>query len=316
VARDFYEVLGVSRTATDDEIRRAHRKLAKQFHPDRNKSPEAASRFSEVQEAYEALSDANKRARYDQFGHAGVSSPGAPHGSGGAGGGWQDVGMRAEDLEEIFRRAGGGAGGINDFFRDAGLGGGASRGRSRRPEAQPGEDISLDVVVDFLTAALGGVRNVSLHDDAGKVISIDVKIPPGVPSGGTVRVAGKGHAGRGGGPPGDLLLRVKVAPHPWFTRDGLDVAVEVPLTIAEAALGTSVEIPLLKGSIAMKVPAGTSSGKRLRVAGRGIAPPSGPPGDFYAVVQVVAPTTLSESDSLALREIGGHLPNPREGRWT
>lgn len=309
MARDFYEVLRVGRTATDDEVRRAHRKLAKQFHPDRNKAPEAATRFAEIQEAYEVLSDSARRTRYDQFGHSGVSGAGgAPSGTGQGGGPWQNVSH--EDLEEML----GGLGGIGDFFRGSGPAG-STRPRTRGPVSRTGESISLDIVVDFLTAALGGVRNVSLQDASGKAVSIDVKIPAGVPSGGTVRLAGKGHPGTGGGAAGDLLLHVTAAPHPWFTRDGLDIAVELPITIAEAALGASVEVPLLKGTISMKVPPGTSSGKRLRVAGRGIAPTMGPPGDFYAVIQVVAPSALSESDASALREIGTRLGDPRQNRW-
>ncbi len=308
--RDYYEVLGIERKATADEIRRAHRKLAKEFHPDKNKAPEAAKRFSEIQEAYEVLADETRKKQYDQFGHA---APGVGVGSGGAGGSyggspWQNVSQ--DDLEEML----GGLGGIGDFFRGSG-GGGPSRGRARAPQPRQGESVELEVTIDFMTAAVGGSRNVAIRDASGKATSIDVRIPAGVPNGGSLRIAGKGGAGHAGGPSGDLLLLIKIAPHPWFKRDGLDVSIDVPITITEAALGATVEVPLLKGTVSLKIPAGTSSGKRLRLPGKGIAPPTGPAGDFYAAVQIEAPTALAEADAEALKTIGEHLPNPRQGRW-
>ena len=312
MARDYYEVLGIGRTATADEIRRAHRKLAKEFHPDKNKLPEAAKRFSEIQEAYDALSDPKKRAEYDQFGHGGPSAN--PFGGRSARGGqssdgpWQNV--DPADFEEMM----GGLGGIGDFFRTGGAQRG-SAGRPRRAAAQAGENIETEVTVDFMTAAVGGSRSVPTHDAQGKPTSIDVRIPAGIASGGTMRVAGKGHEGSGGGPPGDLMLMIRVAPHPWFYRDGMDVSIDMPIKIIEAALGTSVDVPLLKGSITLRIPAGTSSGKKLRVAGKGIAPANKTPGDFYAVIQIVAPVALDAADADILKSIGDKLPNPREKRW-
>ncbi len=312
MARDHYEVLGVARTATADEIRKAHRKLAKELHPDKNKAADAQKKFSEVQEAYDTLSDSVKRGQYDQFGQAGSgSNPFAggrqPHGSAG----WQNVGQ--DDLEEML----GGLGGIGDFFRtgNAGGGGGGGGARRGRTAAQAGENIELEVPIDFMTAAVGGMRSVSTTSGPGKSSAIDVRIPSGVSSGGSLRVAGKGRSGIGGGPAGDLILVLRVSAHPWFYRDGLDVSIDVPITITEAALGTSVDIPLLKGSIALRIPAGTASGKRLRVTGKGIAPTTGTPGDFYAVIQIVAPAVLDEVDAAALRALGEKLPSPRESRW-
>ncbi|MSR70204.1 MAG: J domain-containing protein [Phycisphaerales bacterium] len=307
MARDYYEVLGVARTATGDEIRRAHRKLAKELHPDKNKSADAPQKFSEVQEAYDTLSDAAKRGQYDQFGQAGAGSnpfAGGRQPRGGAA--WQNVGQ--EDLEEML----GGLGGIGDFFR----GGQPSRTRGGRAPAQAGQNAELEVLVDFMTAAVGGTRSVSIRDAQGKSSAIDVRIPAGVSSGGSLRIAGKGHPGTGGAPAGDLIMLIRVAAHPWFYRDGLDVSIDVPITITEAALGTSIDVPLLKGKVTLRVPAGTASGKKLRVTGKGIAPATGMAGDFYAAIQIVAPATLEAVDAAALAALGEKLPNPRETRWT
>ncbi len=308
--RDYYEVLGIGRSATADEIRKAHRKLAKEFHPDKNKSPEAAKRFSEIQEAYDTLSDAAKRTQYDQFGHAGrAGNPfggrGAPS-AGGQGGPWQNVDPR--DLEEML----GGLGGIGDFFR----GSTAQRSRGGRAAPQVGESIEVEVTVDFMTAAVGGTRSISLRSADGKNSTIDVRIPPGTGSGGSLRVAGKGNPGAAGGQPGDLIVVVRIAPHPWFHRDGLDVSVEVPITIVEAALGTTVDVPLLKGTVALRIPAGTAGGKRLRVPGKGIAPVGKSAGDFYAVIQIVAPTEIDPAQAEMLKSFGATLANPREKLWT
>jgi len=317
MARDYYEVLGIARTATGDEIRRAHRKLAKEFHPDKNKSTDAPKRFSEIQEAYDSLSDAQKRTQYDQFGHSGAGNPFGGAGGRGQGGGaaWQNV--DPVDLEEMMRGFGGGGGGIGDFFRSGGAQSprGGQSGRGSRTAAQPGQNVEVEVTVDFMTAAVGGTRSVPLRDAQGKNSLIDVRIPAGVASGGSLRVAGKGHEGGGGALAGDLILSIRVAAHPWFYRDGLDVSIDVPITIVEAALGTSVDVPLLKGSVALRIPPGTASGKKLRVAGKGIAAANKAAGDFYAVIQIVAPQSLDPADALTLKMLGEKLPNPRENRW-
>lgn len=309
--RDHYEVLGVARTATADEIKRAHRKLAKEFHPDQNKSPGAAERFREAQEAYEVLSDPKKRSLYDQFGHAGpASGPGFDPSGAGAGGQWR--GVSQENLEEIL----GSMGGFGDFFGGASRrgprtgrrgAGGMGAGGFGHEEAAPHAD-TVRETVDFMTAALGGTRSVTVSGD-GAAERIDVRVPAGISSGSKLRVAGKGRGGA------DLIVEIEVAGHPWFRRDGLDILLDVPVTIAEAALGTKVDIPLLKGSVSLKIPAGTSSGRRIRIPGKGIAARSGT-GDFYAVLQVTAPPSLEPHDEAALRDIGSRLPDPRAGRWT
>jgi DnaJ-class molecular chaperone len=287
--RDPYDILGVPRSATPEQIREAHRKLAKKFHPDLNKTAEAGAKFKEIQEAYDLLSDAQKRKQFDQFGHAGPSMGGAP---GGAQGGWGNV--DASTFEEIF----------GDF-----MGGGARRAGGRRGGARAGEDLESRITVDFMTAALGGVRHVSL-ESGGQPISLDVRIPPGIESGGDLRLRGKGGEGMGGGPAGDLVLHITVAPHPWFRREGLDVIVEVPISIAECALGTSVEVPLLEGTATLRVPAGTASGKRLRLKGKGVAA-KGDTGDLYAVIRVEAPKALNDEDRAALERMRATEPDPR-----
>jgi len=287
--RDPYDILGVPRSATPEQIREAHRKLAKKFHPDLNKTAEAGAKFKEIQEAYDLLSDAQKRKQFDQFGHAGPSMGGAP---GGAQGAWGNV--DASTFEEIF----------GDF-----MGGGARRAGGRRGGARAGEDLESRITVDFMTAALGGVRHVSLESN-GQPISLDVRIPPGIESGGDLRLRGKGGEGMGGGPAGDLVLHISVAPHPWFRREGLDVIVEVPISIAECALGTSVEVPLLEGTATLRVPAGTASGKRLRLKGKGVAA-KGDTGDLYAVIRVEAPKSLNDEDRAALERMKSTEPDPR-----
>ena len=287
--RDPYDILGVPRSATPEQIREAHRKLAKKFHPDLNKTAEAGAKFKEIQEAYDLLSDAQKRKQFDQFGHAGPSMGGAP---GGAQGGWGNV--DASTFEEIF----------GDF-----MGGGARRSGGRRGGARAGEDLESRITVDFMTAAIGGVRHVSV-ESGGQPISLDVRIPPGIESGGDLRLRGKGGEGMGGGPAGDLVLHITVAPHPWFRREGLDVVVEVPISIAECALGTSVEVPLLEGTATLRVPAGTASGKRLRLKGKGVAA-KGDTGDLYAVIRVEAPKALNDEDRAALERMKATEPDPR-----
>ena len=291
--RDPYEVLGVPRTATADQIREAHRKLAKKFHPDLNKTAEAAAKFKEVQEAYDLLSDDAKRRQFDQFGHAG---PGMGGGSGGAGfggaGGWGNV--DPSTFEEIF----------GDF-----MGGGRRGGARRGPRA--GGDLESDITVDFMTAALGGVRHVTVENGEGPG-GLDVRIPAGIESGGQLRLRGKGSPGMGGGPAGDLVLRISVAPHPWFRREGLDIVVEVPISIAECALGTTVQVPLLEGTASLRVPPGTGSGKRLRLKGKGVQAKSGA-GDLHAVIRVEAPKSLGDEDRAALERMKANETDPRAG---
>ncbi len=322
VARDYYEVLGVPRTATADDLRKAHRALARKLHPDVNKAADAQTTFAELQNAYDVLSDPEKRARYDQFGEAGVS--GAAGGTGGSPSGWPPGGtgghgqVNEEDLRDFFDQhfggGGSGFGGFGGFGGDGGTAGsgnagrtprGGTRGRKRR-----GEDIDAEVHVAFETAALGGNASLRLHGE-GIDKTIDVRIPAGVGEGSIIRLRGQGHPGAGGGEAGDLLVQIHVAPHPWFTRDGLNLAVHVPVSIVECALGATVDVPLLRGTASVRVPPGTSSGKRIRLAGQGIPAARGEKGDLFVVVDVVAPSELTDSARESLASLGEAVGNPR-----
>jgi DnaJ-class molecular chaperone len=329
--RDYYEILGVERSANQEQIRKAYRKLARQFHPDVNKEADAAKKFSEVQEAYDVISDDEKRKNYDRFGHTGVagfggpgaSHPGAGHGRAARGpSGWTNVGgqgVEAEDLGEIFEQMFGGGRG-SPFGAGFGGPGGRSAGAASRAHAQPqrGVDQEHSITVTFLTAALGGTEHIRIGAD-GSASTISVKIPPGIESGAKLRVRGKGSAGRAGGSAGDLLLSVQVGSHPYFRREGLDIIVDVPITIAEAVLGVKVTVPLLPvdgrtSTVEIKIPSGTSSGARLRVKSKGITDAKGRSGDYYAVVGITAPAVsgLSQEEVQAMEKITQRLPNPRE----
>ena len=295
--KDYYSVLGVERSASAEAIRKAYRRLARQYHPDVNKSADAATRFAEVTEAYEVLSDAEKRKAYDRFGHAGVGVGQGPSHTGG----WTSADFgEAGEFASVFQ----------DLF---GRGPGASVGaghRWRGPAATPrhGESVRHAITVSFMTACLGGSEQIRL---TGTGQTIDVKIPPGIESGAQLRIRGQGGAGQAGGPPGDLLLTVGVGRHPYFRRDGLDLLLDLPVTVAEAAFGTTVTVPLLKDRVQLKLPPGTSSGQRLRVKGKGITDAGGRRGDFLAVVQIVCPENISDAGRTALQELAGELPDPR-----
>ncbi len=329
-SRDLYSVLGVSRTATQDEIRKAYRKLARQYHPDVNKAKDAAQKFNEVQEAYDTLSDENKRKQYDQFGRVtdGAGPRAGRPGGAGAGGGaahytWTNVGggpggvdFDNEDLgsmfDAFFGRAGAG-------FRDAPFGGGVRTGRrNRAPRADEGPEqpqgIEHDLDVDFMTAARGGVQALRVASN-GRTRTLDVTIPRGIREGAKLRV-------RGGADGGDLILNIRIGPHSLFRRadpeqDGgspLDLYLLLPLDIAEATLGATVTVPTLEAPVELTVPPGTPSGVKLRLKGRGIDDGASK-GDLYAVVRIVPPDgrDLTKADREALERIGGRVTGLRSG---
>jgi DnaJ-class molecular chaperone len=311
--RDYYQVLGVSRTATADEIRKAYRRLARKYHPDVNDSPDAAKRFAEATEAYDVLSDPEKRKTYDRFGHAGVGAgAGAgPYGAGawpggGFGGHGRGAGpFTAADMGSIFEELFG-ARGPSPF----------DTARSQAPRPRRGQDLRHTLTVTFMTAAQGGTERLRLANPEGGTQTVTVKVPAGIESGAKLRVKGKGQPGPEGGPTGDLILTVEVGAHPLFRREGLDLLVNVPITLAEAGLGATVAVPLLTGSATVKIPAGASSGRKLRLAGRGITDDKGRKGDFYAVIQIVAPERPSPRAEQLLGELADELQNPREsGPW-
>ncbi|WP_284742313.1 DnaJ C-terminal domain-containing protein [Amycolatopsis sp. RTGN1] len=285
---DFYTILGVPRTAGQDEIQRAYRKLARQYHPDVNKDPAAEDRFKEISEAYDVLSEPDTRRRYDAFGADfrqvpdGVDPATWAHAKAAqAGGSWPD--------DEGSVRFGYGA---DDIDLDDLLGGlfGARAGRRRGPVPGADQEAGIDLTVE--DAYRGGRRSLTLPGPR----TIDVNIPAGVTDGQRIRLAGQGGRGSDGAPAGDLYLVVRLAPHPRYRVDSRDIDVDLPLTPWEAALGTTVTLEIPGGEAKVKVPAGTSSGRRLRLRGRGLPHPRGKPGDLFAEARIVVPPELTDED--------------------
>jgi DnaJ-class molecular chaperone len=297
---DPYQVLGVTKEVDADAVRRAYRKLARQFHPDVNPGDEAAeARFKEISEAYSVLSDEDKRRNYDEFGEISREGSfdaeaarrareafgaefGTDGGAAGAfGGGFEGQTFEFGDLDDLLGRV----------FR----GGGGAR---RRPVSLRGEDVHANVELDFLEAARGGEHrfNIALAGRSGpQTETVAVRIPAGVGTGGRIRIAGKGAPGIGGGPPGDLWARIQIRPHPFFRREGRALFVDVPITVGEAVRGARIEVPTLDGRATVTVPAGTDGGQKLRLRGKGIPNPAGgPAGDQYVVVQIKVPRNLDE----------------------
>ena len=283
--QDYYETLGVPRDASDEDIRRAYRRLARQYHPDVNKEPGAEDRFKEASEAHEVLRDPEKRARYDRFGanwRAGQDVSGA----GGFEGfeGFQGFGGDDGDVRVEF-----GGGDFSDFFE--GLFGSRPRGgRGRRGAGggfegfqRRGHDVEAELEISLEEAARGGRRRLSID---GR--EIEVTIPPGVRDGQRLRLAGEGGPGTSGAPSGDLFLRIRLRPDPRFRIEGRDLYTDLPVAPWQAALGDTVDVPTLSGSARVKVPAGSSCGRRLRLRGEGLGD-----GDLYAVVKIEVPKKLS-----------------------
>ena len=304
--RDYYEVLGVSRDATPDQIKKAYRKLAQKYHPDKNPGDkQAESQFKEVNEANEVLSDPKKRQMYDQFGHAGPGAGGFHGFGGGPGGGFPGFGGGGAQTidpavaEELFKRFTGGGAGGTDFDLGDLFGGSARqpRGRSGRTRRPPPEDVESEVTVPFTVAANGGAVSIQV---GGR--HIDVKVPAGIEDGKKLRVPASATGA------GDVYLKVHVAPHPYFRRDGNDVLLDVPISVPEAVLGGAVEVPTVAGDrLTVKVPAGTSSGARMRMRGKGIAG-----GDQYLVFQVIVPKKIDDESRRLMVEFAGR--NPQDAR--
>lgn len=355
--RDYYEVLGVSKSASKDEIKKAYRKLSKKFHPDINKEPDAAEKFKEVKEAYEILSDDQKRAHYDQFGHTDPNQ-----GFGGGGGDFGGFG----GFEDIF----------NTFF-----GGGGSGSRRRDPNApRQGADLQYTMTISFEEAAFGketdieipreetcdtchgsgakpgtkpetcehchgtGQLNVEQNTPFGKIVNrrvcnycngtgkeikqkcstcggkgkvkkrrkIHVKIPAGIDDGQQLRMAGQGEAGTNGGPAGDLYIVFHVREHEFFERDGDDIYCEMPINFVQAALGDEIEVPTLHGKVKLKVPAGTQTGTKFRLKGKGVPNVRGyGVGDQHILVRILTPTKLTDKQKQLLKEfsdVSGTVP--------
>ena len=305
--RDYYEVLGAGRNANEEQIRAAYRKLARKYHPDVNKAPDAAQKFKEATAAYEVLSDPQTRRMYDQVGHEGAR--GSP-GRGGAGT-YTWTGRPGEgvpvDFEEIFGASGSGFMGMGlDEILDSLRGKAGRRGPQRAPHVER-EDLDLEVHLnlDFLQAIWGGPTRLQLRRQTRtgeRTETIDVKIPPGVNEGSRIRLRGKGSEGPGGA--GDLYIITHVREHPYFRREGDDIYVEVPIGIAEAALGAKVDVPTIDGMTTVTVPPGTSSSRKLRLRGKGVAGRGGGPrGDQYVLIKIVPPPTVTPEGQELLRKL-------------
>lgn len=309
---DYYDTLGVSKTASAEEIRKAHKKLARKYHPDVNKESGASEKFKQVQEAFDVLGDKDKRQQYDRFGTTfpGGGPQGQPWAGAGGGGAPVDLGDifggQGVDLESLLGGAFGGA-----------FGGGPAGGRGAKRRSRAGENFEAEVEIPFQLAVDGGKYELAVDRD-GKRERLSVKIPAGVDNGSVVRLSGQGHPGAGGGPAGDLLVRIRVAPHPYFRREGSDLLVDVPVTMTEAALGAKVEAPTLsEGQVMVTIPPGTSSGAKLRLRGKGVVDLSTKQrGDQYVVVKIVVPKNLSERATQLLKELAEVAPeSPRRGIW-
>jgi curved DNA-binding protein len=301
--RDFYEVLGVRRDASPDDIQHAYRKLARTYHPDVNKDPGAEDRFKEVSEAYDVLSDPEVRRRYDAFGHdfrqvpegvdperwARARAEGARAGAGRTGG------RRASGADSDWVS---GTGGIDfdELFGDL-LG-----GRQRSWGPIPGADQEAELTLTVEEAYRGGPRTITLAGPDGSR-SYDVTIPAGVTDGQRIRLAGQGGQGTGQAPPGDLYLVVRLAPHPRYRVVGRDLYVELPLAPWEAALGATVAVDTPGGEAKLRVPGGTSSGRRLRLKGRGLPNRRGQPGDVFAEARIMVPATPSDDERRLFEEL-------------
>jgi len=297
--QDYYETLGVPRTATPEEIRSAFRKKAREYHPDVAKDKvKGAEKFKEVNEAYEVLSDPAKRTKYDQMGRE------AP----GGGFAWQGSPGQAgmPDMEEFHF----GGTGYSDFFEHlfGGTAGGGFRGPGGRRMARRGSDIEGDLMVPLEEALRGSVREVTLQR-GGKTETYRVKIPTGVREGQRIRLAGKGESGRSGGESGDLYLRVRLARHPDLRVEGSDLYADLEVAPWEAVLGASVPVPTLDGAVTLKIPAGSTAGQKLRLRGQGLPREDGGRGDLYAVLEIAVPDRVGPEEKKLWEKLA------EESRW-
>ena len=299
---DYYATLGVERGASADEIRKAYRRLAQKHHPDVSKEPGAEAKFKEIAEAYQTLKDPEKRAAYDALGSRPQGEDFRPPPDWARQHGGESFSFDDLDFGDLFTRFGGtrGAGG-------------------RRRTSVPGQDFEVAASISVEDAYRGTTLELNLsfpeHDESGALRRVPhvvkARIAPGAVDGQRLRLPGKGGKGWGGGKNGDLYVDLSLKPHPLYRADGHDLYLDLPLTPSEAALGAPIEVPTLGGAVTLKVPAGTSSGQKLRLGGRGLPRPGGGAGDLFAVAQIVVPAELSERERDLYRELAEVAANPR-----
>ena len=307
MAEDLYQTLGVGRDASKDEIKKAHRKLALKYHPDKNPDDNVArEKFKRAQEAYDVLSDDEKRAAYDRYGadFEKIRSSGYQPGTGGFDG---------LDLDQIFggaRGARGGGGqtqfdGFSDFFEQM-MGGGrgsAPGGRQRQAAPQKGGNAHHELEIPLQTAVQGGKTEFYLNDE-----KISVTIPAGVETGSKIRLRDRGQPSPNGGPNGDLILLIKVSDHPHFRRHGRNLELNLPISIGEAVLGSKIDIPTPSGTVALTIPANSSGGRRLRLKGQGVKQRDGSSGDLYVVLQIDVPKETDEESKKLIEQFESRNP--------
>lgn len=311
--QDYYQILGVNRDASAEDIKKAYRRLARKYHPDVSKEASAEERFKEVAEAYEVLRDSEKRAAYDQLGsnwRAGQEfrpPPGWQSSTRGPGGSPFGGGFGGREFSDFFE----------SLFSNLGSGAGPGFGGARGFQS-PGQSQTVALEITLEEAYHGGHRSLQLQlperDASGRTSTrtrtLNVKIPAGVTTGQKIRLAGQGGAGLGGGPSGDLYLDVTIQPHPLYQLKGRDITLEVPLAPWEAALGCKIDVPTLGGPVTLSIPANARNGQQLRLRGRGL--PGQPPGDQFAVLCIVNPPADTEAARELFQRMARELPfNPR-----
>lgn len=320
MAQDYYKTLGVSREATPAEIQKAYRDLARKHHPDLHPDDkQAKKKFQEVQAAFDVLNDSAKRDKYDRYGSAFEAAEAGPGGKAPFGGGFE-----AFDFSQLFGdRAGEGAGGgfadfLNQFRPGPGGRPGANAGarRARGGRQRGGQDLKIEVEIPFGVAILGGEWSLDVPHAGDRVTKVSLKIPSGADDGQKLRLRGQGEPGAGGAA-GDLIVTLRIAQHPWFSRRGIHLYVKVPISLCEAIDGARIDVPTPRGTVAVKIPPGSTSGKKLRVKGHGVAVHGKDAGDLYAELQIALPPQIDEKTKEALRRLeAAHPASPRQDlRW-
>jgi curved DNA-binding protein len=316
MAKDLYAVLGVPKTADEETIKKAFRKLAMKYHPDKNPGKANEARFKEVNQAQEVLSDPKKRALYDEFGEESLSQNFdaerarvvRQYGGGGGRGGRPGGGGQTVDIQDIFGGGGpAGGGDFGDILGDLFNRSGGGRGQ-RAPRPSRGQDIEAEVTIEFASAVKGATLELTIGST-----TVPVRIPAGANEGSRLRIPGQGSPGAFGGPPGDLRITVHVNPHPLFKREDDDLHLDLPITIAEAYRGEKVKIPTPDGDVTLKVPPRTQSGNMTRLRGKGVARKGKEAGDLYVRFLVHVPTDDDPEVAKAIDVLADKVPDPRVG---